>query len=404
MNTNKDQYSANNLGPFAENFIIVAIIFALFITILDEFATLLQFSLSSRNIILVASFITDLLFTGEFIARTVVTKKHGAFRHYMMHQRGWVDLISSVPLLLLSSGPEILLLINPDLFTSGAGLGFLSSIKIVKAVRVSRILRLLRLLKVMGKIQNTDSHMANRHIAMVSTIATISFISVYSIMAFSGVLSFAELESQQENFYRQLAINIQKSAAASARTPAEQHEIARTQIADLLFDMNSTSCHLVQVYYRNRLLLSNLKEADLQSHFKYHPEAAASEKFRGDLHVHSIVEGEILMYISTWPVAREKARLNIMVFFGICAVILSFMFVYSRHFVQNVTDVIHVMRKGITEDGFNLEVAIRQDFAEDEIFQLAQTYNEKLLPEKMRQRTANAGSDTGGLSLDDFLK
>ncbi len=93
----------------------------------------------------------------------------------MMHQRGWIDLISSVPLLLLSSGPEVLLMVFPEI-GHGAGLGFMSSIKIVKAVRVSRILRLLRLLKVMGKIQNTDSQMANRHIAMVSTIATMAFI------------------------------------------------------------------------------------------------------------------------------------------------------------------------------------------------------------------------------------
>lgn len=404
MDTSKDQYSANNLGTLFENFIIVAIIFALFITILDEFATLLQFSVSTRNIILVASFITDLLFTGEFIARTVVTKRHGAFRHYMMHQRGWVDLISSVPLLLLSSGPEMLLLINPELFTSGAGLGFMSSIKIVKAVRVSRILRLLRLLKIMGKIQNTDSHMANRHIAMISTIATMAFISVYSIMAFSGVLSFTEIETQQEQFYRQLAVNIQKSATSSGKPPAEQHELARERIGELMFDMNSASGSLMQVYYKNRLLLSNYKEADLASHFKYYPDAGVTDKFRGDMHVHSLTEGDMLMYISTWPVAREKARVNIMVFFGICAIILSFMFIYSRHFVQNVTDVLHVMRKGTTEDGFNLEVAIRADFADDEIFQLAQTYNDKILPEKMRQKAANTASDTGGLSLNDFLE
>jgi hypothetical protein len=403
METKKDYHSANNLGPIVENFIIAAIIFALFITVLDEFATVFEFSLTSRNIILITSFATDLLFTFEFIARSIVTRRHGAFRHYMMHQRGWVDLISSIPLLLLSSGPEVLLLVFPEV-GHGAGLGFMSSIKIVKAVRVSRILRLLRLLKIMGKIQNTDSHMANRHIAMVSTIATIAFISIYSIMAFSGMLSLGELESQQERLYRQLAANIQKTAAASGKTQAEQHDIAREQLTALLFNLNESSSTIVQVYYRGRLLLANYKEERLKTHFRYNPARSAGEVFQGDQHIHAIAEDDVLIYLSTWPIARERAKVNITVFFGICAVILSFMFIYSRHFVQNVTDVIHVLNRGISEDAFTLEVAIREDFANDEIFQLARNYNEILLPEKMKKRARENSNDTGGLSLDDFLK
>ena len=403
MKTRKDHFSANNLGPIVENFIVVAIIFALFITVLDEFATVFHFSLSSRNIILVASFATDLLFTFEFIARAVVTRRHGAFRHYMMHQRGWIDLISSIPLLLLSSGPEVLLMLNPEI-GHGAGLGFMSSIKIVKAVRVSRILRLLRLLKIMGKIQNTDSQMANRHIAMVSTIATMAFISVYSIMAFSGMLSFNELESQQELLYRQLAANIQKTAAASGKTQAEQHDVAREQITALLFNLNDSSSTIVQVYYRGRLLLANYREEYLKTHFRYDPAHLAGEVFQGDHYMHTISEGDMLIHISTWPVAREKAKVNITVFFGICAMILSFMFIYSRHFVQNVTDVIHVIKRGTAEETFNLEVTIRDDFASDEIFQLAQNYNEILLPEKMKSKASGESTDTGGLSMDDFLK
>lgn len=404
MENQKDHYSANNLGNLVENFIIGAIIFALFITVLDEFATVLDFSVNSRNVILVASFATDLLFTIEFIARSIVTRKHGAFRHYMMHQRGWIDLVSSIPLLLLSSGPELLLMLNPEIFSSGAGLGFMSSIKIVKAVRVSRILRLLRLLKIMGKIHNTDSQMANRHVAMISTIATMSFITVYSFMAFSGALGFQELEHNQEVFHRQLAANMQKTAAATGKTPGEQHELAREYLTSLLFNLNGPDSSLIQVYYRNQLLLSNYKQAYLQSNYHYDESRSAAEKFRGDTHVHSIVEGDVLMYISTWPVAREKARINIMVFFGICAIILSFMFIYSRHFVQNITDVVHVMQKGVTDPNFNLEVSVRPDFERDEIFVLAKSYNEQLLPEKMKNKASGESTDTGGLSMDDFLK
>src|SRR5687767_4020069 len=101
MENKKNYHEANYLGAVVENFIIVAIVFALVITVLDEFATVLDFSLPARNIILILSCLTDIIFTFEFGARLIVTGRHGAAKHYMVHQRGWIDLISSVPLLIL---------------------------------------------------------------------------------------------------------------------------------------------------------------------------------------------------------------------------------------------------------------------------------------------------------------
>lgn len=58
MENKKNYQEANNLGGIVENFIIAAIVFALVITVLDEFATVFEFTVSARNIILVASFTT----------------------------------------------------------------------------------------------------------------------------------------------------------------------------------------------------------------------------------------------------------------------------------------------------------------------------------------------------------
>lgn len=416
MENRKNYHEANFLGSIVENFIIVAIVFALVITVLDEFATVLEFSLPARNIILILSCATDVIFTFEFVARLIVTGRHGAAKHYMIHQRGWIDLISSFPLLILSSGPEVLLMLNPDL-VHGAGLGFMSSIKIVKAVRVSRILRLLRLLKVMGKIHNTDSQMANRHIAVISTIATMAFIVVYSFMAFAGITGGHEIEQQQEIFAQKLARNIQNVAdtppagipipAAGIKTKpneSEKADRAKELLTGLLFQIDSKQSNIAQVYYQGSLLLSTISTEQLRSHYKYNEANKPELKFKGDSHVHPIKEGDVIVYINTWPLAKERARVNIMVFFGIVAILLCFMFVYSRHFVQNVTDVVHIMQKGITDPNYNLEVSIRKDFEHDEIFELAKSYNEVLLPEKMKSKSANAESDTGGLSMADFLK
>lgn len=404
METKKNYHEANFLGSVVENLIIGAIIFALVITVLDEFATVFEFTLTARNSILIASFATDLLFTVEFAARLIVTSRHGAARHYMVHQRGWIDLISSVPLMLLSSGPEVLIMLNPDLFGHGAGLGFMSSIKIVKAVRVSRILRLLRLLKIMGKIQNTDSQMANRHIAVISTIATISFITVYSFMAFTGTMGFHDIEQQNDAFYKNLAVNVQTVAQHSPGSAEVQQDKARELISNLMLNIDSSQSGIAQIYYKDALLLSNFTAEYLNSHFKFDDSRKASDKFHGDSHVHAITHGDMIIYVNTWPVQKEKARVNIMVFFGISAILLSFMFVYSRHFVQNVTDVVHVIQKGVTDANFNLEVSVREDFASDEIFALAKSYNETLLPEKLKSKATAETTDTGGLSMDDFLK
>lgn len=404
METTKNYHEANNLGKLVENFIIVAIIFALVITVLDEFATVLDFSLTARQWILVFSCATDLIFTIEFIARAIVTNKHGAFGHYMKHQRGWIDLLSSIPLLIFSSGPEVLFAFFPELFSAGAGLGFMSSVKIVKAVRVSRILRLLRLLKIMGKIHNTDSQMANRHVATISTIATMAFIVVYSFMAFTGMMGFQEIEVQQEAFYKQLALNVQKEAAKQKGSDEEKIDYAKEYLGNLLLNMDSKQASLVQLYYKDSLVLSNYNTSYLESHFKFNQTKPAKDKFHGDSHVHMLQVQDVLIYVSTWPVAKEKARVNIMVFFGILCIILSFMFIYSRHFVQNVTDVVHIIQKGINDPGYNLEVSIRKDFEHDEIFELAKSYNETLLPEKMKHQAAESETSTGGLSMDDLFK
>lgn len=402
MENRKNYHEANNLGGFVENSIIAIIVFALFITVLDEFATVYEFTVSTRNIILIASFATDLIFSIEFIARIIVTSRHGAAKHYMIHQRGWIDLLSSFPLMLISSGPEVVLMLNPDLLGPGAGLGFMSSIKIVKAVRVSRILRLLRLLKIMGKIHNTDSQMANRHIAVISTIATMAFIVVYSFMAFTGTLGFHEMEQQNDTFYRNLATNIQQ--VAKQVKPEEANERAKEYLSQLMVNVDAKQSGIAQVYYKDRLLISNYTAAQLASHYKYDEKRTIVARFHGDSHIHPLVIGDVVIFVNTWPIAKDKARVNIMVFFGICAILLSFMFVYSRHFVQNVTDVVHVMQKGINDPNFNLEVSVRKDFEHDEIYELAKSYNEVLLPEKMKNKASGESTDTGGLSMDDFLK
>jgi hypothetical protein len=47
---------------------------------------------------------------------------------------------------------------------------------------------------------------------------------------------------------------------------------------------------------------------------------------------------------------------------------------------MTVSDPIYVMRKGMEENGYNLEVKEDPRFPEDDIFALARAYNETFLP------------------------
>ena len=144
-----------------ENCILFVIFLVLVQTFVEDLAVLLSWSWGVRRTLIISGFAFDLFFTLEFLVRYFAALKKGRGLTYMVHERGWVDLVASLPLLLLSSGPAVLALSTGGA-AAGAG-GFLNILKVVKTVRIARILRLLRLLKVFKKIKFVNSVMAQRH-------------------------------------------------------------------------------------------------------------------------------------------------------------------------------------------------------------------------------------------------
>jgi hypothetical protein len=81
--------------------------------------------------------------------------------------------------------------------------------------------------------------------------------------------------------------------------------------------------------------------------------------------------------------------------------VLAFMLYYSPHFVLTVSDPIHVMRRGMTGKGHNLEVKIPPLYSSDEVYRLGQAYNEVYLPLKDRTSVAD-DADVLDLKMDDI--
>ncbi len=393
----------NNLGKFWENFIIVSIILVLVITFLDEYAILARWDLTSRKYLALLSFIFDFIFSVEFGARMTKTSRHSAAGHYFFYERGWVDLLSSVPLLLLNSGPEFLIQFFPEMFhIHGGELGFFSTMKVVKAIRITRILRFLRMIKFLGKIQNANSHMANRHIAVISTISIMSVIIVFAVVTVTGVLGFTSWEKQQIRLYSQLFKNLETITGQLPSDDPSAEKTVKDTIGKLFYQLGPEDSQILQIYYKESLILSQYTEDYLEKTFHYLPDKSALLKF-GDIHTYRIQSGDFILYLNLYPLYEEKARVHIFLFIMIVVVIFAMMTIYTRHFVQSISDPIHIMDKGFSDPNFNLEVKIQKAFAEDEIFDLAEEFNEKWLPKKMQEKEQDSQNETGGLTLDDFL-
>ena len=94
---------------------------------------------------------------------------------------------------------------------------------------------------------------------------------------------------------------------------------------------------------------------------------------------------------------------NIVFFLIILALVLAYTFYYSPHFAVTISDPIHVMRRGFDENSYNFEVKIDPELKNDDIFKLAEGYNNVYLPMKDRnQAEEGPGADSLELKMDDI--
>ena len=71
---------------FWENFILVSIFLVIIQTFLDDYSHYALWRVSARNILLVTGFLFDLIFTIEFIVRTVIAIKNKELRLYLFYR------------------------------------------------------------------------------------------------------------------------------------------------------------------------------------------------------------------------------------------------------------------------------------------------------------------------------
>jgi hypothetical protein len=367
--------SRTRLNNALEGVVIVAIILVLIHTFLQDLAIVLGWAWDTRRVLLIIGFAFDLFFTIEFLVRLYYAVLDRAAGRYFWRERGWIDFLASIPLLLLNSGPAVLALAAGGGTVIGVG-GMMNVLKVVKAIRIARILRLLRVLKIFTAIRNTESPMAQRHMAAVTTLSV--SIIVISIVAFVGVASVVDMPSLDAEERMQ---NIRAASFIDARNLADPDQ------SELLRDYATSQPAILLV------------TEDGQTRFSRH-DNAYYEEFFGPGDYGYLRSGEVGVFFDLRPLNAEEARQNIAYFAIIVILVLFVLLIYSPHFALTVTDPIHVMERGFSERGHNLEVRIPERYADDDIFRLARLYNRVYLPMKDRAGVEDDGGLTD-LSLDD---
>lgn len=360
------------LVNFFESLVIAAILLVLVQTFLEDFSVLAGWDTGRRNMILLAGFCFDLFFTIEFLIRLYYALLDRRALNYLLRQRGWIDFLASVPLLMLSSGPWALALFTGETLFLGVG-GILNLLKVVKAIRIARVLRFMRIIKLFRHLKNVTSPMAQRHVATVTSIAiTVLVLSLLLFSGFAEMLNMDALSSTITDHHRSLAVEL----TARAAEPADF-----VQTLDVL---EATEDSLLIVKFRGRTLFSRNADSYYRQYF-------------GPGDYSYAAEGDLELFFDMRSFSREAAGQSLLFFALVLFIVAAYLLIYSPIFALSVSDPIHVMRRGLSESDYNLEVKIPDHYREDDLFQLAALYNEKYLPLKDRSEPA---AETPLLDLD----
>jgi hypothetical protein len=356
-----------------ESIVIFAIVLVLVQTFLEDFASLMAWNWNIRKVLIISGFAFDAFFTIEFIARFYTAVYHGQGAEYFIRKRGWIDFIASIPLLLFSSGPALLAVISGGTIAFAVG-SILNVLKVIKAIKIARVLRLLRVLKIFKQIKYTDSVMAQRHIAKITTliISLFVFVVLFATIASDsiGIPSYDDVTSSKFN-----AVIESVTEYGSDATKAGE-ELTR----------------LAAEY--DELLIAKLHGETLYSRFTNNEYTA---NYGPDDYWY-LEREDFEFYFDNIVTVKMRARDNLIYFIMIILLVILLLVYYSPHFALTITDPIHVMRRGMDDASYNFEVKIAERYKDDDIFRLAQAYNSEYLPLKDRSQQDSEPSN----SLLDF--
>jgi hypothetical protein len=360
-----------------ETVVVVAIILVIVHTFVDDYSILAGWTVPARIWIIWAGLAFDLFFTIEFLTRLYVALSNQQGARYFFRERGWIDFLASIPLLLLNSLPHVLALLAGAGLLSGLG-SFLNVLKVIKAVRIARILRLLRVVKLFRGIRYARSPAAQAHVSTIATIAV--SILVLSTLGASVLESVGILPGIERPFSDGQALR----AAAIAEAGATPAVLAARTAAIAAIDAT-----ILVVRPQGRAVA-----------WSRYPSAYYADHFLPGDYGYLLSHGVEVFYDER-PLAVSAARESFIFLIAVVLTVLAFLLIYAPRFALEISDPIHVMSRGMSESDYNLEVRIPPEHADDDVFGLAALYNNVYLP--LKDRLGNEGQGLApALKIDDL--
>jgi hypothetical protein len=363
---------------FLESFIFAAVILVIVQTIVQEFSRYDHWSVRSRNILLAAGFCFDLLFFIEFIIRSFFSGKRGEFFPYIKSEGGWADFLSSLPLLIFDSGPQLLFLMTADTYYGAGAMGLMSLLKAVKLPGIIRFFRFGRVIKTSGKFHNSQSKMARQHVSAVLAFALLTVITAHLLFMYLFVTSADRSVMERFDYY--------VNSADSLKGSADMNGIGFREFSEALFMSDK---NILKVIYSDGSEIVKMTDEKFRKYFN-----------KG-AYIFVTCKGCTLIVSAAdinSSIAMRNLQSLIIMFFVIC----TFLIFYAGYFVRNISDVIHVMNLGFRKKDFNLMVKIPEGKTDHEIFKLAEFYNEAYLPSKMKRMAGSDLKSSKSLSMKDF--
>lgn len=376
--TVKQSARTSRFVSILENVVLAAIVLVILQSFLEDIAEILDWSWSTRRTLLYSALILDVFFSIEFLTRFYHAFVRGEAGHYIKHERGWIDLVASLPLLLFASGPQVASLLAGGAPIIGAG-RTLNLLKVIKAIRIARVLRLLRALKLFRKIKHTDSLITQKHVGRLASLIVTTLVAV--LMVFSIVDIVADLPGVERTFREQTLSVAEQISDQGLSDEASQPALER--FAD----------------YEQAILV--VRESGNTRYARYADEELARRFGPSDYTL--ITHDDTEVFLSMRQILRTQARDNLVYFLVIISIIGVLLFVYAPYFCMTVSDPAYVMTRGMREPGYNLQVADTDAEAPDEITRLAAAYNEEYLPMKARNTEDDGPGDLTLDSIGDLL-
>lgn len=369
--------SRSRLSSSVEGVIVLAVILVLVHTFVQDLALVLGWSWNTRLVLFIVGFGFDVFFTVEFLVRMYYAVMNRAAGRYFGRERGWIDFLASVPLVVLYSGPIMLALAVGGADLVGMG-GMLGTFSASYAIRTARVLRLLRVLKVFHALKGTRAHMTYRHMANVATIGvSVIVLTVIALVAFSGAAGLPALESQEQ------ARHVRTASLIDSR------DLARSDRQELLRDVAASRPSVLVVSEGGATRYSRHDNEYYEKHFGM-----------GDYAY--VKSGATEIFFDLRPLKANQARQNMAYLVIVVIFTAAIALFYRRHFAATVTDPIHVMERGFSEHAHSLEVRIPERYRTDDIFRLAALYNSVYLPLKDRKADASGAGDVDAAGMADL--